>query len=376
MSPKKCALCDSRITNKNDSNEHLIPNAIGGRKKVAGFICKECNSKSGESWDAELARQLNPLSLFFGISRERGTVPSQVVETTGGNKVQYHPDGRMDIAKPTYEETPHGSGIKVNINARSPREAKKMLAGLKRKFPQINLEEALAHLTAQSHYPDDMIRFALSLGGHEAGRSIVKTALALAVESGVNPASCDAALEYLTKPDGEPCFGYYYERDLVVNRPERVVFHSVAVSGNQDTKQLLGYVEYYSVWRMVLCLSNQYDGHSFSRTYAIDPISGKELDMEVQLSLSREDLAAAYRYEKIPDGAIVQAFDKVIPIGMERRYQSEKNRVIENAVQYAFKNSGAEEGQRMTEEQKRKCVELLMEKVTPFIAHLLKKPKI
>lgn len=375
MSAKKCALCDSLITNKNDSNEHLIPNAIGGRKKIAGFICRECNSKSGERWDAELAKQLNPLSLFFGISRERGDVPSQIVETTSGDKVQYHPDGRMNIAKPTYAETLHGSGIKVNINARSTNEAKKILTGVKRKFPQINLEEALNHLAAQSRYPDDMIRFVLSLGGHEAGRSIVKTALALAVESGVNPKSCDAAIGYLKTSDGEPCFGYYYERDLVMNRPEGIVFHCVAVSGNEDTKQLVGYVEYYGVWRMVLCLSNQYEGRRFSRTYAIDPISGKELNMEILLSLSRDDITASYRYEKIPDGAIVKAFDKVIPIGMERRYQSEKNRIIEEAVQYAFKNCGAEEGQKMTEQQKQKCMELLMEKVTPFVAHMLKKPR-
>jgi hypothetical protein len=98
--------------------------------------------------------------------------------------------------------------------------------------------------------------------------------------------------------------------------------------------------------------------------------------MEVLLSLSKEDITASYHYAKIPDGAIVEAFDRVIPIGMERRYQSEKNRVIEDAVQYAFRNCGAEEGQRMTEEQKRRCVDLLTEKVAPFIAHLLRKPKI
>ncbi len=206
MPSKECALCDLPITNKNDSKEHLIPNAIGGRKRIAGFICTTCNSKSGEDWDAELASQLNPLSLFFGISRERGVVPSQVIETTGGGKVQLNPDGRMGLAKPTYEQAPHDSGIKISINARSTKEAKKMLAGLKRKFPQIDLEKILADVKAQSHYPDDMIKFALSLGGHKAGRSIVKTCLALAVESGVNPKSCEAARGYLTKSDGEAMF--------------------------------------------------------------------------------------------------------------------------------------------------------------------------
>ena len=32
MNSQKCALCDVEITDTNDTKEHLIPNAIGGRK--------------------------------------------------------------------------------------------------------------------------------------------------------------------------------------------------------------------------------------------------------------------------------------------------------------------------------------------------------
>ena len=65
MNQLNCALCDIIITNENDTKEHIVPNAIGGRKKIKGFICRACNSTSGDSWDKELAKQLNPLSLFF-----------------------------------------------------------------------------------------------------------------------------------------------------------------------------------------------------------------------------------------------------------------------------------------------------------------------
>ena len=34
MTSPKCALCDETITSQNDTKEHLIPNAIGGRKKI------------------------------------------------------------------------------------------------------------------------------------------------------------------------------------------------------------------------------------------------------------------------------------------------------------------------------------------------------
>lgn len=33
MNQVSCALCDTVITNENNTEEHVIPNAIGGKKK-------------------------------------------------------------------------------------------------------------------------------------------------------------------------------------------------------------------------------------------------------------------------------------------------------------------------------------------------------
>jgi len=366
-------LCNDIITKENDSEEHIIPNAIGGKRKVTGFICSNCNVKSGESWDAELARQLNPLSLFFGITRERGFVPSQLIERSDGEQIIYHSDGRMTIAKPIYNEIPYGDGTKVSFSARSIGEARKMLKGVKRKYPQINLEEAFKHLVAESNYSDDMLKLELSLGGQKAGRSIVKSALAFAVNSGVDPKSCDEAIRYLRARDSEPCFGYYYESDLLVARPHGVVFHCVAVMGNEDTRQLLGYVEYFGMWRMLICLTNTYIGPSFSSVYAVDPIFGKEIDIDIFNSLNKEKAEKCCRCEKISYKDIVKAFNKVIPIGIKRSWEDAQGRAIDEALQYAFKNCGGEEGQIMTALQKQKLIELFMEKMSPFIEHLVKK---
>ena len=64
---KICALCGCEITDRNDSEEHVIPQAIGGKLSVWGFICKDCNGRTGWGWDSVLSKQLNPLSLFFGV---------------------------------------------------------------------------------------------------------------------------------------------------------------------------------------------------------------------------------------------------------------------------------------------------------------------
>jgi hypothetical protein len=127
---KTCALCASTLNNKNQSKEHIIPNAIGGRRKTKTFICNSCNNKQGETADAELARQLNWLALTLGISRERGEAPPQIIQTIEGQKLWLQNDGTMTPEKPSYHEDDSGSQTKISISARNMDEAKKMLNGV------------------------------------------------------------------------------------------------------------------------------------------------------------------------------------------------------------------------------------------------------
>ncbi|MXR37527.1 HNH endonuclease [Neisseriaceae bacterium B2N2-7] len=369
-------MCDVEITEENDTKEHIIPNAIGGRKKVKGFICESCNNTAGDGWESELAKQLNPLSLFFGISRERGEAPSQLFETTGGDKLKLHVDGSMEIEKPLYLERPleSGVGVRIQIRARSIPEVKRMLQGVKRKYPQIDLNELLSNAKSESYYCPDMFEFNFSFGGHEAGRSIVKSALALAVSSGIPVEACIRAKNYLINEEAEACFGYFYEYDLIKNRPEGIPLHCVSIKGCSKTNQIIGYVEYFGVQRIVLCLADSYEGENISNTYAINPITGEELSLVVELNLSVEEVRDAYAYKKIPDGSIESAFGKVISVGMNVSFEKEKDRVLNEAVMNAFEKCGAKEGEMLTPEHVNKLAGLLMEKLEPFILNQFTQP--
>ena len=95
MEIQHCCLCGKVLTSDNNTEEHIIPNAIGGRKRVVGFICRDCNSRSGERWDAELVRQLAPLCVLLGITRQRGHVSPQTFRTFSGGSVRINPDRTM-----------------------------------------------------------------------------------------------------------------------------------------------------------------------------------------------------------------------------------------------------------------------------------------
>jgi hypothetical protein len=366
----RCVLCLASIDASNDSDEHIVPNAIGGRRKLPGILCIKCNGTAGHSWDAELAASLNPLSLLFDIVRQRGEVPAQTFDTTGGYQLRLNADGTVQLAKPTYEVVENGDQAELKIQARSRSEARQLLDGLKRTYPKIDVEQMLNNVVERSEYREHPIKFSLVFGGPSAGRSVVKSALCLAAAGGIDPQVCADARSYLHNDGAHPCFGYYYQRDLVRNRPVGVPLHCVTVSSIGTDSQLLAYVEYFGVQRMVVRLADHYAGKPVHSVYSIDPVSGKELDLDVDLSLTREDIAATYRYERWPDGSAEVAFHGVLRTAFKIALDRELTRVASSATAYALKNCGAVEGEVLTEEHLAKFSALAAEKMLPLILHL------
>lgn len=367
---RRCYLCSVELDSTNDSREHIIPNAIGGRRKVYGIICRKCNSTTGDSWDNELAKQLNPLSLFFGIKRERGNAPSQTFPTTGGKKYTLHYDGSIGLAKPEFEKKPTQDGIELKIKARSVEEARNMLSGVTKKYPNVDCSKLLEKAESKSSYLEDMLHFSLAFGGPNAGRSFVKSCIVLLSTRFHYLPKCNLAEDYLFNENGAPCFGYFYERDLIENRPKGIPFHCIHVEGHTKTHEILAYVEYFGIQRVVMRLSGNYHGEDFSVTYAINPRDGTNLSLSVAIDLTSEEILDAYNYKKIPDGSIEEAFSPLIETRLSYQHEEHQEKVVQDAVQYAFNNCGAEYGETLTEEHMSKVRELLMERLEPYIIHL------
>jgi hypothetical protein len=223
-------------------------------------------------------------------------------------------------------------------------------------------------------YLDEPIQMSLGFGGEKAGRSLVKSFVTLAIDAGIAGAECINALEYLRNPQGFPCFGYFYERDLIRNRPSEV-FHCVAVSGDPQSRQLIGYAEYFGFYRVIAGMSDQYTGPSAKAVYALNPITGTEItDIDVDLALTPQEIQDTYDYKKIPDGAMAAAAYRVIPIGMKNAFERERDAATERAVKYAWAHCGAKEGEMLTEEHIRKVSQLVAEQLMPFIRHNTRRP--
>jgi hypothetical protein len=370
-----CALCNEILNESLDSREHLILNAIGGRRKVRGVLCMRCNNTSGADWDSELADQLNPLALLFGIERQAGQAPAQKFETATGEHFWLNPDGTMSPAAVPYRKTPKdGGGWQIQISSRSLADARKILKGVAEKYPEVDYERTLATAERKVDYLDDALKMSLGIGGERAGRSIVKSALCLAVAEGVDPMQCANARSYLNDEKAEPCFGFYYACDLVRDRPRHVPLHCVAVSNRGCDGQLLGYVEFFGFHRMLICLADTFQGPDVHASYAVNPMTGQELMLNVELALPRAEVAATYAYERLPDGAYQAILGELIPVAQKLSFERERDRAILRAFHSAMQACGVPKGGDLPAEKRWEFSRLMAEQMMPFLTrHLIRR---
>ena len=387
-----CSICNELLTDENDSNEHVIPNALGGRRVVRGFLCRPCNNRAGNEWDAPLVTALQHFSILLGVRRDRGSVqptqfdmakysrtdedstghvPAAVFGEENLEKVEMAPDGRVTVAKPTYSNEKCNSTRKIHLTCRSMDEVNKRLRELRRKYPQIDNDDTVITVSEKATYVPHFLGWDLQFGGAAQGRAITKAVLALAVEAGVNARDCEKVKESF-KGSGKPCFSFFYDFDPIKNRVDGMPLHVVYVQGNSTSGQLIGYVELFGCVRFGVCLSTVYEGDQISCIYAINPMTGEEVHVEVEFRCGPEQIQAMCEGAVVPVVECQKAIERILPTGLRSMDEREMKRVISEATEYAFNKLDIEEGGLIEPRHARQLTELVMEKMTPYLIHMFK----
>ena len=194
---------------------------------------------------------------------------------------------------------------------------------------------------------------------------MVKSALVFAVKNGVDKKSCVIPLQYLKNNSTESFFQFYYEKDVVLNRPLDRIFHCVAVHSSNNI--LLAYVEYFSVFRLIICLSDTYLGKPIHNSHFIDPVLGKEFIQEFEMPITDRELIALYKSENSFEDGMEKSIDCFMQFVKRNNLKALIDLGTKDAMDYAFKNCGATENEMPTSEQTRKFMALFFSKMTPFV---------
>ena len=385
-----CGICNELLTAENASQEHVIPNALGGKRVVNGFLCRPCNNRTGSEWDAPLATALQHFSTLLRVRRDRGSVQpaqfdmakySRTDEDSTGHvplavfgeenleKVEMAPDGRVTIAKPRYSNVKRNSTRRIRLTCRSKDEVKKRLRELRKKYPQIDNDNTVITVSEKATYVPHFLGWDLQVGGAAQGRAITKAVLALAVEAGVNARDCEKAKENF-KESRKPCFSFFYDFDPIKNRVDGMPLHVVYVQGDSTSGQLIGYVELFGCMRFGVCLSTVFEGEQINSVYAINPMTGEEVHVDVEFRCGPEQIQAMCEGGVAPLRKCQKAIEGILPTVLRAVEDREMKRVISEAAEHAFNNLDIEEGELIEPRHVPQLTEMIMEKMTPYLIHM------
>lgn len=369
MSPI-CAICGRGIALADASKEHILPHAIGGRRTVGNFLHGDCNNHAGQTWDASLEKQLRPIALHIGIKRQSGKTLRMAVTTTAHEDFLLDVGGKLAMVKPVSERTPILNGEHIHVTAGSIRQARDFLKALKREYPKVDVEATVAGAESQRSYAKGNININLNFGGPSSGRSLVKSALAQAHYAGLPIEKCGDALSYLRETDAQPCFNFYDDDDLVDGRPPNMPLHCVAIDANPATGLILGYVEYFGIHRIVVCLGRDYTSNRLQSVYALDPRTGKELQVAVHIDLDAKDIRAIYNCERVNMKKRWEVANAILSSISREQQTDEGKRVVRESLDFAWTNCGGIPGQPLATEHLDRLKELFVERSMPWLKHV------
>ena len=280
-----CWLCEGELTK---TEEHVIPDSIGGRRIVVGFICEACNRRTGSSWDAAVSnfeswRFVLDQSLVRS-QRSTRSIRGQIPDL--GLNVYIDAGGRIRIGNNAPTTTQAESGETLYTFTSDPDEIDQLFETInrfcgRRDIPRLSRVEFDAGVgRQQSSTP---VEFGLTLESGKYFRSIVKTAVAMAFSLGIDPTKCENAVAYLkdetTDPEG--VVSPFPGGSLKEFQDDWLDYHSVTILGLPKDGKLIAEVVYFGSVVGAAILSNAYSGEFLVSGHSVHLRTGATMDVDL-----------------------------------------------------------------------------------------------
>ncbi len=370
----KCYKCKAVLTSANESDEHIIINACGGRLKSKELLCKTCNSSFGETCDKALADQTNDFSNLLMIKRHRGEPNSIVgkIESTGEDYYLLY-GGKPVMTKPIITEEVDGKKIELSIVARNEKEMRQILEGLKRKkYPELDIEKSLKTAKLKNEYIDGPIHFECTIGGNEVFKSITKSAVNYFIYKGGDRQFISHLFSYLDGTTEMNVVWMHYPDEIIYTPSDNEVSHIIRLIGNPTEQILYAYIELFNAYNYIIKLNENYTGKSINETYAFDLIEIKEITRSIPLNYSRGQLLDYFiNKDSKPFAKVQRRLERVLSIAMKRQTSYFNQELISKAVNNSL--GKYPEGTIITKEIIDELVNETMKEITPMILHNFKR---
>lgn len=179
----KCIFCDNDLTD-DTKPEHILLNALGGRKTTKAVDCSACNNNFGSTIDAEVGKQVEVLRNMLQLDSGTGRAPPMLRKIQSGNDtINLLSDGTPElVAKPFTVRKREDGSFEVQITTKSVEELARYTPHMAAQIG-CSEEQVLEMLkSATGSYVErrpDTVHHRLGFGGRLTLRSAAKSALVL-----------------------------------------------------------------------------------------------------------------------------------------------------------------------------------------------------
>lgn len=286
-----CYICGSELTEENQSDEHIILNAIGGHLHSHTILCKKCNNDLGEKADSRLAEDLSFFTDMLQVRKNRQNPHKQIMMDKDGHEVVVKDAGRyLELRKPSIKKGKSGEGTHVNITARNTKELSGLLRRLVKEgtVSQEDADKISSKAEIKKYKPVLTKRTVIS---EEAFPSIIKSAVNYYMDSYHDLNTIKQLIPYIKgEKDAKEVLFLHHFKDLPYITNSKEVTHMIHLEGHKETKLLYAMMEYYGIYVYIVVLNQNYQGPDINKTYAYDVIEGKKIERNFALTLTLKDL--------------------------------------------------------------------------------------
>ena len=289
-----CWLCETLLTKENQSQEHIIPKALGGKRIICDFLCHPCNNATGYKWDAALVNVNKPMDFIASLREWQEAEPpwdfdlgnrANRYETVSGDETRTMYRGGGDSV--TWFD---GRILNVEIAAYSKAQMQRILDGMRRKYNVSREKWAEAEQREKERSEDHSIQTGIMMDMPKVTRSMVKSMLALACSKGIDREEFQEVLTHC-RSDNNLHRGAFTEWE-VLPMEERINLRFVAVSGSRETGALLGFTNLLGFVEWMMPLAVPYEGPPLHAIYALDAKTGQEVTVSPRMERPRAEVVA------------------------------------------------------------------------------------
>lgn len=331
-----CYICDEELTDTNNSDEHIILNAIGGHLHSNKLLCKKCNNTLGDSADAKLAEDLSFYTDMLKVKKVRKNPHKQIMLDDEGREVAvYNAGEKIELRRSYVDKKENQGNISIHITARNEKELKGIFNGLIRKgtISQEEADKLIEKAVTVEHKPILHKRNCIS---QEAFPSIIKSAVNYYLFKTQDTPRIKHLIPYIVgEKDTKEVLYLHHFKELPYDETKEEVTHMIHIEGSKDTALLYAMMEYYGIFIYIVVLDSNYHGDDINETYTYDTVKGCEITRTFSLPLTLEELNV-FREQPYDEYVknlpyIEERCNRVMNIWQRRKDYEELSKTIENA---------------------------------------------